>query len=776
MARSIPARRRTAACLVGLALLPFALFWRVTVFQRVFAEGDLYSYNYPLLLTMARQWAAGELPLWNPYIFGGTPLHANMQAGAFYPPNVLLLVLPAWRAYQYTILLHYSLAGLFTFVFLRALSLSRTAALMGSVVFMLGGFAMGTLGHVSTLRAYPWLPLILFALEKWTRTLDRRYVALGGAAIGLMLLAGHPQIPLYSLLVGVAYACGRLFSARHPRARLAAGYAANLALGAGLAAIQILPSLPLAAEEYLRPGDRGYEYFVTFSLSPALLANLVFPRILPANEAELAVYVGISTLVLALVACLRPSGNEWHRNFFVIVAVAALVLAFGEWTLLAPLLFRVPLYNLFTAPARNLFEVHFALAVLAALGVEAIRDPEAGAHRRKAVLVFVLLTCLGMTLMGLVRDFGPALEPRLVTLASVGWAHPVVGERLPVILASLGLVFAFPTSRRWRTAGSAGLLALAVADLFSYARGIYRLDSPAVYLRVPAVVSFLRQTEAGRILVLRQPRHGGEQAAAMLSPDTNAVHAVESINGFDSMMLRQVDAASRHVMPTHGLIVDPAGHEDPQFRRFMDLLNTRHVLTPRDPPLELSPPRYRSVYEDGLVRVFENADALPRAFVVPLVRAVTHQEALDVLASGRLDGVPFDPHRLAVVETDEPRARSAIIAEPAATGEAHVREMRAGRVRIATDSSSGGLLVHSASYSKGWRAVVDGSPVPLYRTDGLLQGVPIPKGRHEVLLEYRPRSFDVGAAVSLVSLALIGIIVARRRVTAVPPPGPGPDR
>jgi hypothetical protein len=758
-------RRRTALCLALLALLPFVLFWPVTLLQRVFAEGDLFEYNYPLLHTIAEQWKAGRAPLWNPYIFGGTPLHGNMQGGAFYLPNLLLMLVPGWMGYQYGILLHYSLAGAFTFLYLRALSLARTAALFGAIVFMLGGFGMGSLGHVSTLRAYPWLPLILLGLEKWRQTGDRRHWMLGGTAMGLMLVAGHPQIPLYALLVSGAYAGAVVVGAAGGRrARLGAGCALGFLVGAGLAAVQILPTLQLAAQEYMRPSDRSYEYFVSYSLHPALLANLVFPRILPCNEAELAVYVGISTLVLALLGAWRvPSESRAHRTFFVFVALVSLVLAFGEWTPLSRLLFRLPLYNLFTCPGRNLFEFDFAIAVLAAFGVQALRSPGVGAGSRgKAVLAFVLLAGLGLGTLALVRELAPPAGRTVDGLDEMTWGHPAVSERLPFVLASLGLVGLFPAARRrWRAAASCALLVLLVFDVFSYARDIYRLSPPTVYTNRPAVLAFLHsRPERGRVLFLEQSPDDNDQKSLVLSPDSNAVHQVESINGFDSLMLRQIDQASGHVMPTYGFISGAAAYNQPQFQRFMDLLDTRYVLAPAGRTLELAPPRYRPVYADALEQVFENTEALPRFFLVPQVRPATPEQALDVLASGRWDGGPFDPRQIALVE-------GALRMSPL-PGRAHpsmrvdVLEEMGGHVRLRVDSSDRALLVHSTNHSKGWRALVDGVAAPVYRVDGLLQGVEIPGGSHEVRFEYRPGAFVLGVAFSLLAVGLVGGALARR--------------
>ena len=764
MARSDAGRRKTLLCVAVLGLLPFLLFWRVALFQRVFADGDLYSYNFPLLCTIARQWKAGEIPLWNPYIFGGTPLLGNMQGGVFYPLNLLLLIGPEWKAYQYSILLHYSLAGVFAFLYLRTLSLGRTTSLYGATVFMLGGFGMGTLGHVSTLRTYPWLPLVLAAFEMWRRTRDRRHVVLAGASLGLMLVAGHPQIPLYAMMVSGAYAGYFIWrSEKHERARLAAGYFASFLLGVGLAAVQLLPTLQLAAQEYLRPSDRSYEYFVNFSLSPVLLLNLVFPRVLPTDESELGVYVGISSLVLVLFGAWRGASRySAHRLFFSMTGAAALVLAFGKWSPLSRLLFTVPLYNLFTAPGRNLFEFDFCLAVLSALGLQAMLDSGDGVRQRRgAVLLFVLLASLAGLAVYQIRGLGVALETDLGVLGDEVWIREMVLGRLPIILASLAAVWFFPASERWRPPASLALWALLVADLASHGTGVYDLHPPAVYTSLPPVVAFLKAgAEQSRILTLEQPEDDREQARAMLSPDGNAVHGIESINGFDSMMLRQIDEASAHVMPTYGRIAGPKTYDREQFMRFMDLLSARLVLTPASRSLGLAAPRYRPVYEDDRVRVFQNEEALPRLSLVPGMKRVTRREALEALASGRLGGAPFDPRRVALVEApsgDEGFAGGAP-QERSHGGEDHgaesvtVLDGRSGLLRAHVRCRAPAVLVHAASYSRGWKAFVDGAPVPLLRAFGLVQAVVVPAGEHEIVLRYSPGSFKAGVALSALSV------------------------
>lgn len=768
-------RWRSALCLSILAGLPFALFWRITALIDVFAEGDLYAYNYPLLYGIAEQWRAGELPLWNPYLFGGTPLHGSMQGGAFYPPNVLILFLPIWVALQYSILLHYSLAGVFTFLFLRSLALDRLSAMLGAVIFMLNGFALGHLGHVDLLRAVPWLPLILYGIERWRRSFDRRYVALAAAAMGLMLVAGHPQVPLYALMVAGAYAVyAAVVAPSQERPRVAKGLVLAFAAGAALSAVQVLPTLQLAAQEYLRPTDHSYGYFVNYSLFPMLLVDLVFPRLVQVDEAELAVYVGLPTLLLAAVGVGRPpAGTAGHRRLFVGITAAALILSFGEWTPLSHALFLVPVYNLFSCQARNLFEFGFGMAVLAAFGFQTLRRAAARVPlARRVVTGFVVLLALAALSLAAARALELPFPPEVARLADVTWSDPTVAGRLPVLVASLASIYWFPP-RRWRSAASIALLALVVFDLFSYGRTIYGTRPSSIFSTSPRVLDLIKAGSSGgaaRIAMIGAIDADGDELTALLGPNINTVYGVESINGFDSAILRQIDVVSGSAMPTYGLVSGSHNYNSAQFRWLMDLLGARYVLTLARETLELAPPRYRPLYEDANVRVFENAQALPRVFLASAARTATMERVVEALASGQLDGEAFDPTRVALVEGIDPAVLAAAglgaAASPVPPGSVRSLERRAGRVRYMVEVGRPVVFVHSANYSRGWKASLDAASTRLYRVHGLLQGVLVPAGRHEVALTYSPGSFWLGAVVSLVTLlAISAFAMSGRRPT-----------
>jgi uncharacterized membrane protein YfhO len=84
-------------------------------------------------------------------------------------------------------------------------------------------------------------------------------------------------------------------------------------------------------------------------------------------------------------------------------------------------------------------------------------------------------------------------------------------------------------------------------------------------------------------------------------------------------------------------------------------------------------------------------------------------------------------------------------------------------VRVELDADRPAMLVLSQAWFPGWRASVDGRAAPVVRVDGVVQGVPVPAGRHQVDLTYRAPGLRVGAALSAFSLlGLVGWAVAAR--------------
>jgi len=117
-----PTLLATACCMLWIAVLSLPA-WTGRFLAGPYS--DQYDTGYAF-----RDWLAGEvrrtghIPLWNPELFGGLPFVGAMHGDIFYPTAWLRLVLPTGTAMNLGFIVHYVLAGLFTYLLLRRLRVS----------------------------------------------------------------------------------------------------------------------------------------------------------------------------------------------------------------------------------------------------------------------------------------------------------------------------------------------------------------------------------------------------------------------------------------------------------------------------------------------------------------------------------------------------------------------------------------------------------------------------------------------------------------------------
>jgi hypothetical protein len=156
----------------------------------------------------------------------------------------------------------------------------------------------------------------------------------------------------------------------------------------------------------------------------------------------------------------------------------------------------------------------------------------------------------------------------------------------------------------------------------------------------------------------------------------------------------------------------------------------------------------------GDVKIYENLDVLPRAFLVHEAIVVTDDD--EALALMRQDS--FDPATRVVLAEGESIDVESSVSSARATYYAQER------IEIEVDSDAPGYLVLTEAWYPGWEATVDGEPTPIYRSDLYFRAVPVEAGSHRVVFTFRPASVRVGMIVSMVGLlclTLLAVGVAR---------------
>src|SRR6185437_6583081 len=397
-----------------------------------------------------------------------------------YPLTFLFAVLPGTAAWTLNMIATWVVAGLGTFLFLRALRLGSLASLLGAVSFAFAGAMSAQVAHLGLVAGMSWVPVQLLSVLRLTEargTASRlRWIAVLAGTFGLTILAGEPRAIADAGVIVVIYAAWRVVrlgrrSGRAAASGAAGSVAAGLVLGICLGAVQWLPGLAVIGTS--QRGASSVALFSSGSLPHRWLLLMLVPDLLggsgslgqPAffanyNLAEVTGYVGILPLVAAAALLgrlrLRPRLPEWA--VWHVTALVGFVLALGGNTPVGSLLVHVPLFSGLRLQSRNILVADLALAVLFAYWADRppgdksrrfLRAP--GGRRVDLETVLGVLPALAMivvVLLGLAwgtgllhwlragpgaADVAVPLRPWLVPYALIGAgaiAFVVVGRRL----------------------------------------------------------------------------------------------------------------------------------------------------------------------------------------------------------------------------------------------------------------------------------------------------------------------------------------------------------
>ncbi|MBN1656779.1 MAG: YfhO family protein [Anaerolineae bacterium] len=765
-----------AAILAGLPLLLYAPF---LLGGKVLYWGVYMLQFYPWRQLAVEQIRAGQWPLWNPYLGAGTPLAANLQTAAFYPPNVLFLLMPVERAFGWALALHVALAGLAAYTLGRTIGLKPFGALVAGLAYGLGGYVVARWVFPSMVYAAAWLPLILALAERliYHHSDIGRDVVLLAAVIALQLLAGHAQTSFYTALLVAAFALVRL---AHHASRLTTGRSARIRwsflaactlllaafLGVALAAIQLLPTAELAAHSQ-RAGtltDRQFAFELSFW--PWRVLSLLAPDFFgnPARGEywaygtywEEAAYAGILPLVLVALAFVA-----WRRRrreaetpvslvpFLAGLAVVSFVLALGQHTPLYLFLFdHVPGFGLFQAPARLMIGYALAVPLLAGIGADAL--PLTPGVRRG--LAITLIAGLGIALAA-----GVALMALPGIRATFGSSILRLGGTLALACALLLARGRLLRGRRWEAAATA----LLAVDLLAFGWGLAPGTDPAVYTAPVATAHFLADQPPGRFWTqasyaedvydeyVSLASFGTQEPAHLqglresLRPNLGLSHHLPAAGNYDPLTV----GAYRDL---YNLAAGTPDAPAPwtTARPIVRLFAARYIVT--DEALDL--PR---IYDRG-PSIYQDPDALPEAWIVHISRLIEDPAAR--LAALQSPG--FDPWREVILER-LPAQGHTLPGSPVPTpGRASLRRDGPAHLTVTVDTAAPGYLVIADTYYPGWQATLDGEPAEIYRANHAFRAVAVPAGSHVVVFEYAPLSFRVGAIVTLCSTLLLAGLAA----------------
>jgi len=775
---------------------------------------DQWIGGFPVRDFAAQSLKAGEgIPHWNPYIMGGLPYIAAMHGDIFYPTFLLRAILPTDVAMTWSFMIHMVLAGLFTYVFLRACGLSFWAALIGGAAYMMSGPIASYVspGHDGKLYVSSLLPLLLYFLIRGIR--DGRLWAWGGIAItaGLGVLSPHPQLLQYMLLAAGAFGLYLGFGAWNgltlPRGvalgRLGLALAA-IGVGFLMGAIQYAPVIGYI-DWSPRAGGAGWDHAVSYSFPTAELFNMYLPEftgILDKYWGDNGIhfhseYLGPAFLILATAAIgAGGSGQSMSRAFrwfWLGVLIVSLLWALGGYTPFYRLIYAiVPGTKFFRAPSTMIYVTTFAAAVFVAIGAERILSTRWFAPKVLiswgvfALVVTVLAVSGGLTNVGVALTGGAVLsngQPLAELVYANASALSLGSLRVLLFVAlTLGVLWAIGRGKLSGSRAALAMLAVLVADLWSVERRYWQFSPPAaeVYATDPTIDFLKTRTDSGRVVTLPV---GIASRDAMLSGDGLMVHDVRQAIGYHGNELGRFRRLTCGGQDCAGAsLVGPI--QSPNIRALLNVRYLAAALPPTDGLIQqiLGPTAAQSLVagparnaRGSMVYLYRFAGDNPPAWVAAGGLKADDDASLATLLDARFSSDML--RRVAFVDT---ASRIQALAGPDAVPAASRIQAQVERpthssivVRLSEPAQQGNILVVSENFYPGWHAEVDGQEVATERANYVLTGVPLPAGAREIRLQFRDPKYDIGRAITFAALALaliaavIGILLDRRRRPAI---------
>jgi hypothetical protein len=825
---SPPLDRVDLALAAILALGSLAMLWKVIFTPSMLFIRDVFNYTYPSTRFIHEMCRHGALPYWNPYLNYGQPLLENPNLLFFYPYTLFIILLPINLAYPLSYVVHFALAGIGTFLLARRWGQSRRAAFFAGFVFAFSGplLSLGNLYNHAACAA--WMPWALLATDRAVQGVGasgarpgaERRSALraltGGVSVrpwilltlifSLQFLAAEPLTLIATFGLCLAYAL-YLRGTRRPLTS-----PANLwiltrfvlvgCLMVALCAVQFLPSAELLSHS--RRGTQGLRYGETsnWSFHPLLLMEMLVPGFYgPALNSPtkwnvmmedgnslyfLSVFTGFVPLFFALAGW--ALGQDRHRNFVAGSALLILVLSFGHFTPVFPLVYLlVPLLTLVRFPVKLLVPAVMLVAILAGWGLDALREePERWKARRNRALypLAILLAC------SLATCAAAWMAPKLITLPTQ-WALVSQGRasieasqmaeslvalfRIYVpgvagfILFGFLLVLGLGQNKVWARKGLPIFALLGLAQLvqvnyeanptvpenfvtyeppvvshFEGIRGSYRVapmvrltNAPSPGEGIQGFVNFESIPEVARLPAVAQ---GAFQQKLLLGMGS----MVERLEGSLNLDMERSMPPFLYDVWIYVLRQAPDTlHVDCLLGR----TNVKYVIRPtrRDSRAV----RVANEISNGSPKpsyLYEDLCFVPRAYVAGTTIFTT--SPLDTLR--RMASPNFDALGNVILAADPGGAPAVHGSGPA--GQVETTERQPNTVTLRADLTRPGYVVLLDRYDPNWHAELDGREVPVLRANQLFRAVYAEPGQHLIAFYYRQQGLLAGMLISALTL------------------------
>lgn len=752
---------------------------------------------------------------------GGYPSYEEIRH-RYMPTWVINLVTTYQRHLGWRYIIIVFLAGFGTYLYLRELGIGRWAALWGGIAFMSAPtfLSFPNAGHYAKMTLISLFPFMLLTLERgMNRGQIWWFVGLGGL-VPLGIFTPHLQMLQYALLALGLYFLFKLymlFRQGAQRALLAARtgmFLLAIAVGLGAGAEGLIPPYlhvkteskrAAVQDEMGRSSEEQLALARSWSLHPEEVASLVVPEFggfrdpvgganyyWGRNPMKLnSEYFGVLVILLALV--MLPDIRRRPLALFM-AAQFLLVLAFtlGSHTPVHWIAYHlIPGANVLRAVGMAAFLFAFPACVLAAMSLDGLlRTPaeQVAATTRRVLIAGGVLSAVTLLLAISPTSFvetwvsitGYDMPPhkQQILFDSMQWLSRGALYVFAVVAAGTALLLLRLKGKIALVWMVAGLALLTLFDTWRIDRRFLQYEDPSRHTDVrqenPLTVRFLTSSDDDPFRIFPLPDYSFLKYPGYRIDGIDLLQGTVVVTDHNNYTIRRYDRLLQEFDPvlaqfSRKMRGGESAYSDEDLlgaiQPLLNLVNARYVVIPAQ--TELKTERFPEVFAQEQLRVYENPQSLPWAYLVPSVTVVTDPtEALRALRDSRID-----PRQIAVLErepegafTDQPigdRSEDRV--------QITSRDLAAGLIEIDVVASGPRMLIVSDNYYPNWHASVDGDQVELLRANYVWKAVYLPRGNHTVTLRYDSPAVSASRLISLVTLLAVAVGAAvqwRRQVRA----------
>ncbi len=717
-----------------ILLLLNIIFFIPIILRKGFLWEDFLYQNYPYRIFSATAFHGKAFPFWNPYVFGGLPFFADVQAGVLYPFSILTGLLAGGKSLSYysvemLAIFHIFMAGSFMYILLRELNLNWRIGVLGALIYMLNFRFISDLTHLNRIMTFAWFPLIFLLYKRGIDKLSIKFAIGCGLTSGIVAFAGYPQALIIIWLFLFYYFIYRLVVDTKNWKRIFVYTLISLSIFGVISSWQYLPTYQLL--KYTPRIDYTYQQITEGSFNPIKMITFLLPNFFgsmagrepnyyyPASVYffwEQRCYMGIYPLFFIFFSFSRKWKKFWI--FLLASSLFSLLFAFGKYFFLHRLLYiSIPIFKIIRTPPIHLNILVFGFSIMSALGLNRLWENKANVNRETLVGIMLGGIVFSILLLQFVPSHIGAKTSEIV--------HNNIWRFLILILI-LGVIFILYNLKF--ITGNQLLLLLGTGifiDVF-FTSAFYNVGKtpPEKFWGENIFIKSIRHRQGRELTRLA---HRTVEGRLLLPRNVGLVHRIFTTAGYNPMILERYSELRSRLREINLnrwyqiANVNLAAHYNPQsgfeIKRIESYLPRVHLF-------------YNYQIEKDISRAIES-----------------------------LGDNDFDPWRVVILEEEPP-----INIDPTGKGNATIQKYNLNRIVTNVNTRGNAILFFSENYYPQWIATIDGKKANIVAANVAFRAVIVPAGKHRVILEYHEVLFIPLMLISLTTIiACISFILYRTR-------------